>query len=166
MPRIGNNRTIVPPIDRFLTKIRLNEETGCWEWTASRFSATGYGQFYVGPGLGSTVAHKWGYEHFIGSVPAGLELDHLCRVRFCVNPEHLEPVTRQENLARSPLGHAAKTHCPQGHPYDEANTGQKGGKWRRCRICHAAEERKAKRWVGVSRPGRRKRAARTPTTAE
>jgi len=70
-------------------------------------------------------AHIVSYEHYRWLVPLGLELDHLCRVRRCVNPEHLEEVTHQTNVLRGEgvaAINAAKTHCPQGHPYDEKNT--------------------------------------------
>ncbi len=71
---------------------------GCWHWTGSRVH-NGYGLFWIG---GSNVrAHRAMYELMVGPIPAGLDLDHLCRVRHCVNPEHLEPVTRAENLRRA-----------------------------------------------------------------
>jgi hypothetical protein len=86
-------------------------------------------------------AHRWFYQYLYGQVQPPLELDHLCRNRACVNPLHLEPVIRSENCRRGETGanHLAKTHCPQGHPYDEANTyfrptlGPHGG--RACRTC-------------------------------
>jgi hypothetical protein len=77
----------------------------------------------------------------MGAVPEGLELDHLCRVRGCVNPKHLEPVTHRENLMRGESWsavNARKTHCPEGHPYDETNTYIDGKGRRRCRECARA----------------------------
>ena len=98
------------------------------------------------------AAHRFAYEMLVGPIPEGLDLDHLCRVRHCVNPNHLEPVTRSENLRRGirprlpqndRIGdkNRAKTHCPKGHPYDEANTlmhywKRENSMRRLCRTCH------------------------------
>ncbi len=106
----------------------------CWLWLPPD-DGNGYGQFHR---KGSVIrAHRFAYEDMVGPIPDGLELDHLCRVRRCVNPSHLEPVTTEENLLRG-MGPAAinarKTHCPQGHPYDEANTYRYKNK-RGCRAC-------------------------------
>ena len=95
----------------------------------------GYGQFRVG--TQRKLAHRVAYEWSLGEIPEGLDLDHLCRVRNCVNPSHLEPVTRQENLRRG-IGnpHKHKTHCPRRHEYNEENTyyDSKRNK-RQCRVC-------------------------------
>lgn len=131
----------VSTLDRFMTHVAKAEPEDCWLWTGTKNHA-GYGSFSVGRArrLG---AHRWSYEHFVGAVPAGLELDHLCRVRHCVNPAHLEPVTRQENLRRGVRTEhmSMRTHCPRGHAYDEANTG-----WykatRYCRACKVMQNRK------------------------
>lgn len=121
---------------RFWTKVQF---TGtCWLWTAYRDSY-GYGAFY--PARRYVAAHRWAYEFCVGPIPVGLELDHLCRVRACVNPEHLEPVTHRVNILRgvSPTAiHARKTHCPQGHPYNEANTYLRPAGNRECRLCKRA----------------------------
>ena len=88
------------------------------------------------------LAHRFSYEHFRELIPEGLQIDHLCRVRHCVNPVHMEAVTQQENIRRGKAGqrtgelNLAKTHCPYGHPYDEENTYvilSTGN--RQCRIC-------------------------------
>jgi HNH endonuclease len=98
---------------------------GCWEWTGGG-TKNGYGTLKLS---GATkLAHRTTYELFVGPVPVGLELDHLCRNRRCVRPDHLEPVTRTENILRGEGPqvardrHAAKTHCPQGHEYTSENT--------------------------------------------
>jgi hypothetical protein len=86
------------PAERFAKKVEV-ADSGCWLWTAST-NEGGYGHFWRGPD-DWMVAHRFSYEHFVGPIPEGLDLDHLCRVRHCVNPEHLEPVTRRENLRRA-----------------------------------------------------------------
>lgn len=116
----GRNRKMSDE-DRFWAKV--DKTDGCWLWKGQRFVSSGYGQFSVGGR--ARVAHKVAYQWLVGPVPDGLELDHLCRVRHCVNPSHLEAVTHQENTLRGvgpTAANALKTHCPAGHPYDEANT--------------------------------------------
>jgi hypothetical protein len=116
---------------RFWAKVDLDAPRGCWEWTALIHTA-GYGNFRPhnqGPLL---YAHRYAYELARGPIPAGLTIDHLCRNRACVNPAHLEPVTNRENIQRAA---ALKTHCPQGHPYDETNTYRHKGHGRECRTC-------------------------------
>lgn len=107
----------------------------CWIWTRAK-TRNGYGNFSIkGRPYG---AHQVGWWLTRGPVPDGLELDHVCRVTSCVNPDHLEPVTHRENCLRgtSPFAvHARKTHCPKGHPYDEVNTWRDKEGTRRCRTC-------------------------------
>lgn len=125
---------------RFIQKFRICETTGCWLWIGGT-NSTGYGCFRIGRSKKS--AHVVSYEHFVGPKPEGLELDHLCRVRNCVNPEHLEPVTHAENIRRSPLHPSAllraRMHCPQGHPYSGDNLYKRvdrtGRIWRICVTC-------------------------------
>lgn len=99
--------------DRFWAKVR--KTSTCWIWT-STISKSGYGRF--GINSKTVAAHRFSWESLNGPVPEGLVLDHLCRVRHCVNPEHLEPVTNGENILRG-IGPAAinkrKTHCKRGH---------------------------------------------------
>jgi len=126
-------------IERFAAKV---ERAGdCWRWTAGLMGG-GYGQFHY---QGSPrYAHRWLYEQLHGPVSAELTMDHLCRNRWCVNPSHLEPVTRGENVLRgiSPAARAAMaTACPSGHPYSGENLAIKSDGSRRCRACHRARER-------------------------
>lgn len=139
------------PLERFTTKYVVNEETGCWEWQ-NTLVWNGYGIFYVGGG--NVRAHRFAYEHFVGSIPDGLALDHLCRVRHCVNPAHLEPVTLVENIMRGEgvtALNARKTHCKHGHAFDEGNTlfraRSTGGFRRECRRCHREQEQRRYRRV-------------------
>lgn len=135
------------PVDRaalFYAKVRKGRgRNACWLWTGSQ-NGTGYGSFHIRlPNGGRTMAlaHRWAYEHEVGPIPEGLTLDHLCRVPLCVRVTHLEPVTNAENIRRGDGGahHRAKTHCPQGHPYDAENTYIYPSNGRRgCRICDRA----------------------------
>lgn len=131
-----------PAIDRFADKIALTD-SGCIEWIGG-LQGEGYGQFFAGrtgpEQTGKIAAHRWSYEHHRGAIPQGLQIDHLCRNRRCVNPDHLEPVTAQENIARSE-GNGKKTHCPVGHPYDDSNTYVPPAGGRICRACRGQNGR-------------------------
>ena len=108
------------PEQRFWAKVDKVWEH--WLWKRGR-DGPGYGKLKVnGKSVG---AHRYAYELLVGPVPAAMELDHLCRIRHCVNPDHLEVVTRKENILRgsSPSAvHARQTHCVHGHEFTEANT--------------------------------------------
>jgi hypothetical protein len=106
-----------------LAALVLVDDSGCWLW-AGRRNAKGYGP------------HRRAYEHIVGEVPGGLQLDHVCRVRWCINPEHLEPVTAQENVLRSPVVTPAEA-CRRGlHPWPEYVYVRPSGE-RECRGCRA-----------------------------
>jgi hypothetical protein len=133
-------RTRRPTPDRFFEKVDAGD---CWLWTGT-LAGGGYGWF-LADGK-STPAHRWAYEYLVGPIPDGLDIDHLCRVRRCVNPDHLEPVTRIENVRRgySSTHQRVKTHCPQGHPYVGWNLLVDHGR-RRCRTCTNERERRWRR---------------------
>ena len=124
--------------ERFAEKVAVRENS-CHEWTAGT-AGEGYGYFYTGrtePGQhGRVYAHRWAYERYVGPIPAGMVIDHLCRNRACVNPEHLEPVPQRVNVARG-AGNGSQTHCPQGHPYSGPNLRVYRGT-RYCRACASA----------------------------
>lgn len=111
----------------------------CWIWTSNR-NKFGYGQFWAGHPV---RAHRWAYIYYKGAIPDGLDLDHLCHVRNCVNPDHLEAVTTRENLMRSntiQARNAKKRHCIRGHAFDAENTyiqWMGDSPCRRCRKCDA-----------------------------
>lgn len=127
---------------RFWSRVEKTET--CWLWRGT-IMPNGYGTFTSERG-GSALAHRIAYELAKGPVPDGLPLDHLCRVRHCVNPAHLEPVTNQENLRRGDgwTGQRARqTHCKHGHPFDEANTRIRPNGTRQCRACAREQARRA-----------------------
>lgn len=125
------------PMERLCAQTRREDD--CLLWTGT-IGGDGYGTLMID---GRNIkAHRLAYELFVGPIPKGLVLDHLCRVRRCVDPNHLEPVTSAENTRR-----AARliTHCPAGHPYDDKNTRVTPDGGRICRACHCARERAAYR---------------------
>ena len=119
-------------------RMEPDSRTGCWLWFGTT-TPTGYGQIGV---RGKTrYAHRVMYEAHRGPIPDGLEIDHRCRVRHCVNPEHLELVTHRENQRRGAVArNAYVTFCPSGHEYDEANTYHLPDGRRNCRACRRARE--------------------------
>lgn len=135
----------VPPSVRFWAKVNPCGPvhpilgTECWLWTP-RPNAWGYGRFTIGHGAPAELAHRFAYRERVGPIPEGLELDHLCRVRACVRPEHLEAVPRIVNIRRGVGGEVArarmlaKTACPAGHPYAGDNLRLVAGN-RKCREC-------------------------------
>jgi hypothetical protein len=116
----------------------------CWRWTGAANRRTGYGKFSLEKGR-QVLPHRFAYESLRSEIPAGLQIDHLCRVRLCVNPWHMEPVTARVNILRSdnPAAiNARREACQKGHPFTEENTYRVVGKsYRKCATCHKARAR-------------------------
>jgi hypothetical protein len=129
--------------EMFDAKWTPEPNTGCWLWVGT-ITGGGYGMFHS-PSLKKMVmAHRWSWEAYRGPIPSGLRIDHMCRVRSCVNPDHLRVVSHRQNCVDNSLSVSAKnvvkTHCDHGHPFDSANTKicQDRGREtyrRRCREC-------------------------------
>lgn len=142
-------RKTTPPVHRIMRRVVLEDhgfDTRCWVrpggtasyWTTSRGRREDATTAHL-------VAHRLVYERFVGKIPEGYELDHLCRVRGCVCPTHLEPVTPYENQRRG-LNMALKTHCKYGHELTEENSrrfvNNRGHRCRECRTCRREGARK------------------------
>jgi hypothetical protein len=128
-----------PIKDRILASVAVDGESGCWLWQGA-LRPDGYVQMRAGSPSRLVYAHRASYEEFVGPIPEGLTLDHLCRMRHCVNPEHLEAVTHRENCLRGTgvsAVAATRTTCPRGHAYDAV--GAKGE--RSCSTCSRAHKR-------------------------
>jgi hypothetical protein len=137
-------KTATPLSERIKNSITV-DENGCWVWN-KHITANGYSQISTGSrvthSLQNRSGHRVSYEVFVGPLIEGMQIDHLCRNRACVNPDHLEQVTPRENIHRSDAVYKrlmAKTHCPKGHLYDEKNTyrskSPSGGFTRSCITC-------------------------------
>lgn len=147
-----------PAAERILPRL-ITDANGCWIWPGAT-----YGNGYGAVGLtksdgkwGTRLTHRAVYEHFHGLIPEGLVLDHLCRVRLCCNPDHLEPVTMRENNMRAETiaaVNARKTHCPRGHELAGDNLyvapGHKGPN-RDCLTCRRQRMRDRRAAVKVTR---------------
>ena len=163
-PAARHRKDKLPMLTQFSTKLPLRfwskvyaAPTGCWLWQAATNGRQRYGQFQWE--RRRQLAHRVSYEALVGAFPSGLESDHICRIRLCVNPLHIEPVTKQENIRRGRAGQQvlARTHCAQGHPYSGTNlryhngTRRKIVRWRLCREC-------ARQWQ-INRRARRRAQA-------
>lgn len=133
-------------IERFWSKVIRGD--GCWTWSGAHFTMTGYAIFNKKMDDGvwrPTVAHRVAYEIAVGPIPDGLVIDHLCRNRGCVNPQHMEPVSRGENVLRGEsqsARQARQTHCIHGHEFTPENTYRRPGapNKRDCRVCMRRRE--------------------------
>jgi len=132
--------------ERFMTFVITEPNSGCWIHMGA-LDSHGYAGFRRSPYSGNKWqrAHRASYEMFVGEIPKNLGLDHLCRVRCCVNPAHLEPVTSKENNRRGvrAANQRAITHCPKGHEYSGENlyVGKEGK-----RYCKKCSRNSTRRW--------------------
>ena len=125
-----------------MARIYIDLATGCWLWTGY-IRSNGYVTIWVNEAQKKLYLHRVMYELFKGEIPTGMTIDHLCRVRHCCNPEHLEVVTQQENLMRgdtTTARNAAKVMCINGHAFDESNT-YIHDDVRHCRTCRMLRQR-------------------------
>jgi hypothetical protein len=112
---------------------RVDASGDCWIWLGFRSTKGGYGELTIA--RRRVRAHRFAYEEVVGPIAPGLEIDHLCCNTACVNPDHLEPVTREENLRRRGQ---RRTHCASGHEYTPENTIIRTDSGRKCRVCRRA----------------------------
>jgi hypothetical protein len=132
-------------VGKFSRHVEIPEDPNeCWGWGLSK-TAGGYGQMMWYGKAG--YAHRLSYSLFVGPIPSGLVIDHLCRNRGCVNPDHLEVVTNQENLRRGiHSGPPKKSHCPKGHPYSGDNLSAKKNGRKSCKACAREYYHRTKEW--------------------
>lgn len=160
---MDSHTTGTAELDKILGRTELDEQSGCWIWKGG--VTGGKSAYGVAKYRGALYrVHRLAYEHFVGPIPPGLVLDHLCHTADrecpggreckhtrCANPEHLEPVTQAENVRRSHRDHPerygkyqrSRTHCPAGHPYEGDNLYVSPGNGKRfCRECGRESSRK------------------------
>lgn len=124
-----------PLIDRLMARVR-EDERGCWLFMGAQ--TAGYGVIGLGGRTdGTRQTHRVSYEYFRAEIPDGLHLDHLCNVRSCCNPWHLEPVSQAENNRRMYARRGPRTHCAHGHAMTPDNV-YRTRRQRRCKTCHNA----------------------------
>lgn len=151
---------------RFLARVEKTDT--CWLWIG-HVDPGGYGRFAPNR-MKNWIAHRWSYEYHVGPIPEGLHIDHLCRVRNCVNPEHMEPVTKRENTLRGyslAAQNARREECVNGHRFTSENTYFKtttrGTNERHCRECARQANRDwYQKWKAAG--GVRRKGVRTKPT--
>ena len=150
-PLSGKQIPIILKIESFLSRITYCSNTGCWEWRGA-LSRQGYGIFCQE--RKNIAAHRISFSVFKGPLLPKLVIDHICRNRKCVNPDHLRQVTQKENMLENSVGVAKinhlKTHCSNGHEFTEDNI-LKQPRGKRCRECKRSDSLK---WY--SKNGRQK----------
>lgn len=134
----------LPIRERITRHIIVDPITQCWNWQGAKINGK-YGT--VGINYRKMLAHRQSYIDFIGDIPPGMHLDHLCGNPGCVNPQHLEPVTQAENNRRAGVAgrmdrKSMQSHCKHGHEYTPNNTRITKEGWRECRTCFAAKARR------------------------
>lgn len=139
------------PIERFLSFVEKTDT--CWLWKGHT-DRGGYGKFHTHKDgqWTSVLAHRFAFEHYKRSLQYGETVDHLCFIQACVNPDHLDACSNSENVRRA---NEHRTHCHNGHPYDDKNTmylKEGNGKIRRCRICTMEKNRRASQKYKLRRP--------------
>ena len=140
-------RTEKQVLERFISMINSDKETGCWNWLG--VTSDGYGDF--GFNNNYQKAHRFSYAYFRGEFPKDLSIDHKCRNRKCVNPDHLTPMPIRENVLLGfglPAINARKTHCLRGHEFSKENTRitKEGG-----RVCKKCKNDYQRSWDKASR---------------
>ncbi len=147
----ANMRNDRDPAERFWGSVGVGHPAGCW-WWEGQINSNGYGIFMVGRrSLGearTVIAHRFAYESLVALIPDGLQLDHLCLNRRCVNPDHLQPVSAGENTRRS--WPARRRYCKRGHEYTPENTYITPSTGRRsCHACRRLLRERAKSGTGI-----------------
>lgn len=131
------------PLDeRFRRLYKPDDRSGCWLWDGAKTSG-GYGKFRFATGR-NKFAHRWAYERYVGVIPHGMTIDHLCNTPGCVRPSHMRVATQRDNNLRSqspPAANARKTICVHGHTLTPENVYIRRDGKRQCRTCKRRRDR-------------------------
>lgn len=136
-------------LQRFIF-LHIKKENGCWEWRGV-LDKRGYGRLVDDNGW-ADMAHRWSYKHFVGEIPKGLVINHLCHNPKCVNPKHLEVTTHYDNIVNKGITNASylnakKTHCKNGHEFTEDNIYWSKNKYNGTRICKKCHKERVKKYL-------------------
>lgn len=159
-----------PAVERWKTSYTVDPETGCWLWTGPVYKDQGHG-FIQDGARKRYMAHRFVWERIVGPIEKGLVLDHLCKNKRCVNPEHLEAVPQAINALRGGIdgGNAAKTQCVNGHDFTPENTYIRSNGWRSCRACSRRVMRQGRYqydYIYVYAPGHPLATGKIPKVAQ